>query len=409
MQAQPRSQRAVYFAVLVAALGYFVDIYDLILFSVIRVKSLTDLGLTGEALTDTGADLIQMQMIGMLVGGVLWGVLGDKRGRLSVLFGSILLYSIANILNGLVTDVSQYGWLRFVAGVGLAGELGAGVTLVAELLSVQGRGWGTTIVAGVGLCGGITAALLGDALPWRTAYFVGGGMGLSLLVLRIGVIESGMFDRVKQSESVSRGNFFHFFNSAARLRRYVAIILTGVPIWFVFGILITFSPELGKALGLDPAPRAAGAVLWGYVGLATGDVVSGVLSQMWRTRRKVVALFIGLTAAAVLLYFLAGGTSLRGFYACCAVLGFATGYWAVFVTAASEQFGTNLRATATTTVPNFVRGSAVPITLGFTALKGSLGVIGAAATVGGVCFVLAAVSVAALDETFGKDLDFLEK
>lgn len=403
------ANRATYLAVLVAALGYFVDIYDLILFSVIRMKSLGELGLRGEALTTQGLHLLDMQMYGMLLGGILWGVLGDRRGRLSVLFGSILLYSLANILNGMVTDVDTYAWLRLIAGIGLAGELGAGITLVAELMTIQGRGYGTMVVAGVGLMGGIVAGLLGDVLPWRTAYYVGGGMGLLLLALRIGVHESGMFAGLKQRAGVRRGDFFALFTSARRLRRYLFVILSGLPIWFVFAILVSLAPEMGAALGLDPAPTAARAVLWAYVGIALGDLASGTLSQWLRSRRKVMALFIALTGVMLGLYLALGGRSLATFYTLCAGVGLASGYWAVFVTAASEQFGTNLRATVTTTAPNFVRGAVPVLTAGFTALKPGLGAPGAALGVGLVCLGLALISVWRLAETFGRDLDFIEE
>ena len=268
------AQRAARMAVLVAALGYFVDIYDLLLFSVIRVKSLGDLGVTGAAVKDTGILLLNMQMGGLLCGGVLWGVLGDKRGRLSVLFGSILLYSLANLANGFVSDVPTYAGLRFVAGVGLAGELGAGITLVSELMSKESRGYGTTIVASVGIAGAIVAALTAESFGWRTCFFIGGGMGLALLVLRIGVYESGMWGKLGESR-VSRGNFFQLFTDWSRARRYLAVIATGLPIWFAIGILVTFSPELGTALGMSDKPNAGRAVLYSYAGLVAGDLVSG--------------------------------------------------------------------------------------------------------------------------------------
>ena len=406
--ALPSSRRAIYLAVLVAALGYFVDIYDLILFSVVRVESLKSLGLTGEAITNTGVTLFNMQLIGMLVGGIVWGVLGDKLGRLSVLFGSIILYSLANVLNGMVTSVEQYAVLRFLAGIGLAGELGAGVTLVAELMPARTRGYGTMIIASVGLCGGIIAGFLGSIFPWRTSYYVGGAMGFTLLLLRIGVVESGMFDRLKGKSDVRRGDFRQLFATRERVLRYGAVILIGVPIWYVFGILITLAPEVGKALGLDTAPTSGVAVRWAYFGIAAGDVVSGVLSQVWRSRRKVIALFIGLTASAVGAYFVFGGASLDAFYAACALVGFGSGYWAVFVTSASEQFGTNLRATVTTTVPNLVRGSGALCMWSFVALRDSLGIQGAALAVGVAAFALAGAAVSMLKETYGKDLDFLE-
>jgi predicted MFS family arabinose efflux permease len=407
MTARAAGRRRPYLPILVAALGYFVDIYDLILFSVIRVPSLTSLGLSGEELLESGVLLLNMQMAGMLVGGIAWGIMGDRRGRLSVLFGSILLYSVANIANAFVHDVGTYAALRFIAGVGLAGELGAGITLVSEILPKEVRGYGTTIVASVGVMGAVVAVLVGDMFDWRIAYVVGGVMGLALLILRIGVFESGLFEDVKRS-TVARGNFFALFATGERLRRYLSVVLVGLPIWYVIGILITFAPELGAAVGVTPPPRAARAVLFAYLGLTAGDLSSGLLSQFIRSRRKALAIFIGLTATGVLLYFAPFAKSLTVFYAICGGLGFATGYWAVFVTVASEQFGTNLRATATTTAPNFVRGAVVPVTLLFQALREPLGLAGSGLTVGVLTLVIALVALSGLSETFGRDLDFVE-
>ncbi len=404
----PATSRRAFLTVLVAALGYFVDIYDLILFLILRVKSLRALGVPANELLDQGLLLINVQMVGMFVGGILWGVLGDRRGRVSVLFGSILLYSIANIANGFVTNVPEYAVFRLLAGVGLAGELGAGITLVSEIMSREGRGWGTTIVAGVGLCGAIVAALVGGAFRWQVAYFVGGGLGLGLLVLRVGLYESGMFERAREN-GVERGNFFRLFTDATRVRRYVSVILVGLPIWFAIGILVGFSPELSKAMGLTHVPDPGRAVMVFYIGASIGDFGSGLLSQLLRSRKKVLGLFICLTAAAIIAYFTIGRTSQFDMYACCAALGAATGYWTIFVTVSAEQFGTNLRATATTTAPNFVRGSVVPMTSAFHALKASVGVVVSAMTVGGVSLLIAALALSSLEETFGKDLDFVEK
>lgn len=399
--------RKAWLAVLVAALGYFVDIYDLILFSIVRVTSLEALGVAKDALLTKGVLLINLQMGGMLVGGVVWGVLGDKRGRLSVLFGSIALYSLANLANAFVQTVEQYAALRFIAGVGLAGELGAGITLVAESLGKDERGKGTTIVAGVGITGAVVASLVGAWFGWRAAYAVGGGLGLGLLALRVGVAESSMFSRVHRSD-VKRGDFLSLFTNGPRLRRYVSVIAVGVPIWFTVGILVTFSPELGRALGLDPAPEAGRAVLFTYAGLALGDFGSGALSQVLRARKRVVGFFLVATSLGVLGYFTLGRVSLPAFYAVCFGLGLATGYWAMFVTIASEQFGTNVRATATTTVPNFVRGMVVPLSMAFTALKAPLGALTSAGVVGVVTLALAFWGLSGLDETFGKDLDHVE-
>ncbi len=395
-------------AILVAALGYFVDIYDLILFSIVRVSSLKSLGVPPELLLEQGVWLINMQMGGMLLGGLLWGVLGDRQGRLSVLFGSIAMYSLANLANGFVQSVPMYAALRFIAGVGLAGELGAGITLVSESLSPHERGKGTTIVAGVGITGAVVASLVGAQFGWRVAYIVGGVMGLALLVMRVGVVESGLFSKVKADASIKRGDFFLLFKSWPRFRKYVSIIMVGVPIWFTVGVLVTFSPELGAALGLSPGPDAGKAVLSMYAGLALGDFASGAISQVLQKRKLVVRLFLAATGVSFVAYFTIARISLPVFYAVCFVLGLSNGYWAMFVTIASEQFGTNVRATVTTTVPNFVRGAVVPLTLAFGALKSSLGPLMGAAVVGAVTLALAVWAVFGLEETFGKDLNHLE-
>jgi putative MFS transporter len=402
-----QDRRAIQFSVLVAALGYFVDIYDLILFSIVRVKSLVAIGVPKEQLLDTGALLLNMQMGGMLLGGLLWGILGDRRGRLSVLFGSITLYSAANIANAFVGSVGPYAALRLLAGVGLAGELGAGITLVSEIMSRESRGYGTTIVAAVGITGAVVAALVGDLFDWRIAYIVGGAMGIALLLLRIGVYESGMFQQVKASD-VSRGNFFALFADRHRATKYLSVILIGVPIWYVVGILVTFSPEFGAAMGMTPPPNAGRAVMFTYIGLAVGDLASGWLSQILQSRKRVVLLFLTLTTLCVATYFI-GPRTVTTFYVLCVALGFSTGYWAVFVTIASEQFGTNLRATATTTVPNFVRGAVVLLTLSFQNLRAPLGTRASGMAIGAATLVVAFLALRGLEETCGKDLDYVER
>ena len=401
------SQRAITLSVVVAALGYFVDIYDLLLFSIVRIPSLRSLGLSGDELLVAGERLLNMQMSGMLLGGLLWGVLGDRRGRISVLFGSIFMYSAANMANAWVQSVEAYAWLRFIAGIGLAGELGAGITLVSEVMPKETRGYGTTIVAATGILGAVVAALVGDLFDWRVSYIVGGVMGFALLALRIGVFESGMFESVKQI-GTSRGNVLQLFNNWTRARKYVAVILTGVPIWYVIGILITFSPEIGRALGMADAPSAGRAVMFAYLGLAAGDIASGFLSQYIGSRRRAVLLFQLITAACVGVYFFLAPFTLSAFYALCVALGFGAGYWAVFVTVASEQFGTNIRATATTTVPNVVRGSVVLLTSSVGWLRPHLGIVNSALIVGLVALAIAMLALRGLEETYGKDLDYVE-
>ncbi|WP_345267141.1 MFS transporter [Nibrella viscosa] len=394
--------------VMVAALGYLVDMYDLFLFSVVRVPSLKAIGVTGDALLSDGIFLLNMQMTGMLIGGVLWGVMGDKRGRLSVLFGSILLYSLANIGNGLVNTVGQYALLRFIAGVGLAGELGAGVTLVTEVLPKEIRGYGTTIVATMGVLGAILAYFMADLFDWRISYFIGGGLGLMLLVLRINVFESAAFVRAKE-KNVQRGNLLMLFNNKARFLKYLQCILIGLPIWFVVGILITFSPEFGQALGLSEPVVAGKAVMLAFTGQVFGDIASGFLSQYLKSRKKVILLFVLLSAVFIVVYLLVPVKDITAFYIICTLLGFANGYWALFVTIAAELFGTNLRATVATTVPNFVRGAVIPLAGLFTLFKPSLGTIASALVVGAITLAVALFALAYLEETFKKDLDYVEK
>ncbi len=407
MDQEAVNKKNVKLIIIVAALGYFVDIYDLILFSVIRIKSLKGLGVPESDLLDVGTMLINSQMLGMLIGGILWGVLGDKKGRLSVLFGSILLYSAANLTNGFITTVEQYAIIRFIAGIGLAGELGAGITLVTETMSKENRGYGTMIVAGVGLMGAVAAAIVGENYAWETSYIIGGIMGLLLLGMRVGLAESGMFKNLK-NDGVSRGNIFMLFNDGKRFKKYLSCILIGIPLWFVVGVLVTFSPEFGKELNATEPLSAGTGIMYCYIGIAIGDIVAGFLSQMLRSRKKVMLLFLLLTGVSIVVYLNADGMNSQEFIWLVLFLGFASGYWATFVTIASEQFGTNLRATVTTTVPNFVRGSLVLATLSFTGLKASLGIINSALVVGFVSLAIALFALYQLKETFGKDLDYLE-
>lgn len=394
--------------VIVAALGYFVDIYDLLLFSIVRVQSLKSLGVPEANLLNDGVYLINMQMGGLLLGGILWGVLGDKKGRISVLFGSILLYSLANVANGFVTSVNQYALMRFIAGIGLAGELGVGITLVAEVLPKEIRGYGTSLVAGVGMLGAVLAYFVADNFDWRTAYFIGGGLGLLLLIMRINVFESGIFAKVKE-KAVSRGNFFQLFISSKQFYKYLRCILIGIPVWFVAGILMTFSPEFGKALNLDTPIVAGKAVMWEYIGLVIGDISSGILSQYFRSRKKVVLLYILLASVLIAIYLFVPLRSDTMFYLICVGLGIAAGYWALFVTIAAEQFGTNLRATVATTVPNFVRGSMIIMTPLFLLFREQYGILLGAGIVGVLAIGTALLGLWKMEETFGKDLNFIEE
>jgi MFS family permease len=404
--------------VIVAALGYFVDIYDLQLFGIVRVQSLESLGLTTkEEVSSIGTTIINFQMIGLLLGGILWGILGDKKGRLSVLFGSIITYSLANLCCGMIPHINfmdkieAYKWLRFIAGIGLAGELGAGITLVSEILPKQLRAIGTSLVAGVGLFGAVVATFtvkLSGA--WTIAYFIGGGLGVALLLLRVGVIESGIFKEVASKKHVERGNFFAFFTNWKRFVIYMKCIGIGLPTWFCIGILTYLSNEFGEALGITEKVDPGLAIMWAYIGISIGDFGSGFISQALHSRKKAIAAMMAFALVGVLvLLFTPVVKSVNMYYFICCWLGLGTGYWAMFVTVGAEQFGTNLRATAATTVPNMVRGTVVLMTLTYKFFKPDQGVIVAGAIVGFICFVLGFYSTLSIPETHDKDLDFLEE
>ncbi len=447
------SRSKVRWVVVVAALGYFVDIFDLLLFALLRKKSLTDvlasqLAATPQAehdlvLKDWGLWLDNtLQMTGLMVGGILWGVLGDRLGRITVLFGSILTYSVANLLNAVITDVEvnsmfgflhsfglgsairQYEVLRFLAGIGLAGELGAGITLVAEITRREGRGTATTIVATVGILGAVVAYFVTKAFSWREAFAIGGALGLALLVLRIRVVESGMWNHIRKHGH--RGAIWMLLWPPRRLVRYLCVVFIAVPIWFAVGTLVKYGDVIGASLGLPAAekPDPGQAIMWCYVGLAIGDLSSGLLSQWLRSRRKSVFIFQCITVAAICAYFLVGPRSQAWFYASCGVLGLGCGYWAVFATTAAEQFGTNVRATAATTAPNLVRWSAAA-SAGLwvmmerwlmewpTQTPRSAEAIAAipwqaAALTGAIVMVISMLALLGLRETYGVDLDFEE-
>lgn len=399
--------------VIVAALGYFVDIYDLLLFTIVREPSLRDLNVTDASMLSESTKIINWQMIGLLIGGIIWGMMGDKKGRLSVLFGSILLYSLANFLTGYVTDTNQYAGARFVAGLGLAGELGAGITLVSELLPKNKRGVGTSLVAGIGLFGAVFAYFTFRFTDhdWRLCYKIGGVLGMLLLFLRISVAESGMFKEVKSSENVQRGNILMFFNNVERFKKYMLAILIGLPTWYVIGILVNYSNRFAKELYGDNAIDSGKSIMYSYVGIAIGDILIGLVSQYYKSRRKALFIFYGLTIFSGILFFTPFNNNDTAMYAICTALGFSTGFWAIFVTMGAEQFGTNLRATAATTIPNMVRGSLPLLNILFKDLfqdQFHLGIVRSAIITGVIAITIALVSAYKTKETFHKDLNYIE-
>jgi MFS transporter, putative metabolite:H+ symporter len=401
--------------VIVAALGYFVDIYDLLLFTIVRKPSLETLGVdlhNAKLVVAASTKVINWQMWGMLIGGIIWGIMGDKRGRLSVLFGSIILYSVANFLTGYVQDVQQYAWARFVAGVGLAGELGAGITLVSELLPRAKRGVGTSMVAGIGLFGAVAAyftyKISGD---WRLCYRIGGVLGILLLFLRISVTESGMFKHVQQRAGIVRGNIFLFFQDAKRFRKYILAILIGLPTWFVIGILVNLSDQFANKFYEGNKIESGRAIMYAYAAIAIGDILVGLVSQYFKSRKKALYLFYFFAIISGIYFFSGNIKNDASMYAACAALGFSTGFWAIFVTMGAEQFGTNLRATAATTIPNMVRGSLPLINLMFVnwfQLANGWDIIKSAIYTGVVVMAITLIAAYFTEETFHKDLNYVE-
>lgn len=398
--------------VIIAALGYFVDIYDLLLFSIVRIPSLKSMGLSDAAISKDGLLIINVQMIGLLIGGIIWGVLGDKKGRLKVLYASIILYSLGNIANGFVQNVNQYALVRFISGLGLAGELGAGITLVSELLPKEKRGIGTSLVAGLGLLGAVFAFFLKELFinnpnGWRICYFIGGGLGMLLLILRVGVLESGMFKSMEETK-VSKGNFFMLFTNKKRFRKYLLVILIGVPNWYVVGILLSFSKEFAAKMNVSGVIDPGRAVMIAYVTTCAGGVLIGYLSQWLQSRKKALYVYYAIIAVSIVWFFSLHNASPGGVYTACALLGFGTGSWSMLVTVAAEQFGTNIRATVATTVPNMVRGSLNLSTLLFSGLQSSFDYVTSGWITGIVVTVIGFIGVVFSEETFHKDLNYFE-
>jgi putative MFS transporter len=394
--------------VIVGALGFFVDVYDLLVFGVTRKVSLKELGLNPDEVLTTGENILSIQMIGLLVGGIIWGIMGDKKGRKSVLFGSIILYSLATIANGMVKDPTAFAILRFIAGVGLAGELGASVTLTSEILPKEKRGLAATVIACAGVMGMITAYFMNQAFDWRMCYYIGGGMGLLLLFLRMGVLESSMFDKIKNAD-VRRGDFLMFFTSKDRFSRYIRSVLIGLPVWYVIGILMTFSDEFAKQLGIgtiDPGK----ALMFQYVGLAFGDFSAGLISNIIRSRKKALFIFYAIVTVFIIAFFRYSGGE-NGFYWICAGMGFGAGISVLYIAMSAEQFGTNMRASAAISIPNFVRGFLPLMLLLFKGLRTIKGIdyITAGWITGVIIMVVAFVAVIFTKETFAKDLDFVER
>jgi len=396
----------------VAALGYFVDIYDLLLFTIVKSPSLIAIGSNKESLLADSTHVINWQMLGLLLGGIIWGIMGDKKGRLSVLFGSIILYSVANFITGYITTVDQYAACRFFAGLGLAGELGAGITLVSELLPKNKRGIGTSIVAGIGLSGAVAAYFVFKLTneDWRLCYKIGGVLGIILLFLRIHVAESSLFQGIKHTD-VQKGNFLMFFSDWKRFKKYVLAILVGLPTWYVIGVLVNQSDRFANSLYGSNTINSGKSIMFAYLAISIGDIISGLVSQWFESRKKALFIFYIICIIGLVLFFSPFNNSDTRMYLLCGILGFSTGFWAIFVTMGAEHFGTNLRATAATTIPNMVRGALPLINMLFLNLfqtTWNWNIQTAGIVTGAIVMSITFIAFYFTEETFHKDLDYEE-
>jgi len=394
-------------AVIVSGLGFLIDAFDLFLFNVYRIPSLKELGLSGDPLTRTGEHLLALQMGGMMIGGILSGMIGDKFGRASVLFASILLYSLSNIANAMVHDVGWYGLVRFLAGVGLAGELGAGITLVSERMTIEKRGYGTILVATLGALGAVLAGLVSEFISWRHAFLGAGIMGLGLLILRLRSLEPSMFLSSRDS-GIRRGSFALLLSNRRRAFRYLACILMGVPIWYSVGLVITLTPEIATFRNMTAFKLSTCFILF-QVGIAVGDLSSGMLSQLLKSRKKILLSYMSLAIVFGFLHLVVMKSS-SGLYLTSLGMGLGCGYLSVFVTSTAEHFGINLRVLTTATVTNFMRGAITILVPMHLALQSyfHFDIINSLLIIGAIVWALALISTIRLPETFGKDLNYIE-
>jgi MFS transporter, putative metabolite:H+ symporter len=391
----------------VAALGYFVDVYDLLIFGAERVESLQAVGVPKEDMKDVGILILNFQMAGLILGGFLFGILADKLGRLKVLFASILLYSVANIANAFVTTVPAFAGARFFAGIGLAGELGVALSWISESLERRQRTIATMIVSAIGLFGGIAAALVGSVCHWKTSYIIGGVMGLILLVLRISVKESKIFIK-NQFKDIKRGDLIELFGSRKQLYKYLLCVFAGAPAVVFINLYITLTPEFALAFGITEPVSVSTAIMVYLMVFAVSDILCGFLSKLMQKRKGPLLIYACMQIFATAYFLLAPPDTAMGYYYRCAFLGFSIGYWGILITNSVEQFGTNIRATVATSTPNLIRGLTIPASLIFTNLIPAYGLVRSGAIVGFSLIVISIISILLLKDKFENNLNFTE-
>lgn len=410
-------EQSIALLILVASLGYFVDAYDLIIASVVRSSAIVELGLAqvGTPEHTKYAQLFEyVQSAGILLGGIIFGVYSDKKGRKKALYYSIAIYSIANILNGLLSASvpfvgTVYCILRFICGFALAAELSIGIVMISETMKAKHRGYGTMIVVSFGILGAVLAAVLFEfiGIHWQTLYLIGGIAGVLLLIFRFSVKETNPFLDLENQES-ERGSWVMIFKNRRLLKILFNAILLGFPIYFFISIPIKFATDYGKELGLTI--KGTIPIIVFYIAMSVSDIIANYLCQLFENRKKVLYFYLGLcTISVFLLHFYPPTTPEQYFYLFSPLMGFASGYWALLITFTNEQIGTNIRSTYTTAVPNVVRSLFIPIQLLLTVLQPTFGTSTSVFYIGVLAVILALLGLYSLKETWGKNLKFIDE
>lgn len=392
--------------VLVVALGYYVDAYDLLVMSAVRKPSLLSLGVPESETLNIGLSLLNYQLVGLMIGGVMWGVIADKYGRKKALFGSILIYSFANIANGYINSVNMYYWLRIIAGFGLAGELGVGISLITENVAKERRTISTAIVSFFGMLGASTGGWFGSIFEWQNCFLIGGFAGLLLLLLRLKVEESVMFNEIKD-KNVSKGNIWMIIKNPKTLLTYFFCTLAGAASILFIGVFIQSTPELGKLFNLNIT--AGIALIWYYLGASVSEIIAGLLSKLLKERKAPIYIFYAISLLAITNFCVNVPNSPYFFYLNCLFLGFGLGWWSQLITLSAELFGINVRATAATSIPTFARAWNIPFSNIFKQNIPNLGIVNSAFGIGVIVVSLAIISITMVKETFENDANFIER
>jgi MFS transporter, putative metabolite:H+ symporter len=381
--------------------GYFIDIFDLVLFSTLRISSFEELKITDP--TYWTVVFFNLQMTGILVGGIFWGKMADIKGRSWSFMGTILVFSIANIINGLTSSLTVYGICRFIAGFGLAGEMGSGIALICEKVPDEKRSLYLGFVSSLGCIGAVLSGWLGDIVYWRYLFIGSGFAGILLTLLRKNLLEPDLF-RKTATLNIPRGQWKTLFQSPPDLIRFILLIFLGIPMWYIIGILWSFSTEMTSTIGLNIFTSGQ-AILWGYVGVWMGDMLMPFVSQFLKSRIFTIQICLIMMLLGVIYLFQFQPHSLLSFQLTHIFLGFTIGYWAVYATLCGESFGTNIRALTSTSLPSLIRFSSIPMMIIYQYGRDE-NELNIALGMGLTVLCISMITTYFIKDTFQKDIDF---